>query len=445
MKNLKNKKGFTLTELIVVIVIIGILAAVLIPTLTGYIKKANQSADQQELSSLNTLLLDAKINQTKFESVNQLKEYLEYEMDYDGDYSLRTNESYLWYDTKNYSFVIIGAEDNANLSAANDSYTVVSPENIKSPEGLLQYSDGSELWIVGGKGKLIDVVKEIREVANTGSNLSEFSTLNNEVLKEALKSLFANYKFVGSAGSFVIDEDGKVSEWDENCTQQKEIFSDYLSENVRLFHEQVIAVRIEEIKNELKGSPVSLELEDNYKVTITIEDVDNGLITTAAAVFKIIEILKSEGCLYGYIIPSQFKDYESYDKALNDILGAVEKDDSKVITENLRQHIIQNKDSLFKVEKPEDLYKVNLNDISTTNITDLIKMVKPILFSSLNIKFAEENSGYLYDCYEFSGSVSGSDIFYNKNDLRLIGAIKSAKYGNVQIEYVFHFDVNMNE
>ena len=47
-KKLQNKKGFTLTELIVVIVIIGILAAVLIPTLTGYITRANQSAAEQE-------------------------------------------------------------------------------------------------------------------------------------------------------------------------------------------------------------------------------------------------------------------------------------------------------------------------------------------------------------------------------------------------------------
>ena len=51
MKKL-NKKGFTLTEMIVVIAIIGILAGVLIPTITGYIKKAKLSNDQQLAASM---------------------------------------------------------------------------------------------------------------------------------------------------------------------------------------------------------------------------------------------------------------------------------------------------------------------------------------------------------------------------------------------------------
>ena len=51
-KILKNKKAFTLTEMIVVIAIIGILAGVLIPTITGYIKRANQSAAYQEAEAV---------------------------------------------------------------------------------------------------------------------------------------------------------------------------------------------------------------------------------------------------------------------------------------------------------------------------------------------------------------------------------------------------------
>ena len=43
-KNLRKKKGFTLVEVIIVLVILAILAAILIPSLVGYIDKANEKA-----------------------------------------------------------------------------------------------------------------------------------------------------------------------------------------------------------------------------------------------------------------------------------------------------------------------------------------------------------------------------------------------------------------
>ena len=54
MKKTKMTAGFTLVELIVVIAILGILAGVGTVGYSGYIKKANQAADEQLLSNLNT-------------------------------------------------------------------------------------------------------------------------------------------------------------------------------------------------------------------------------------------------------------------------------------------------------------------------------------------------------------------------------------------------------
>lgn len=54
-KMLKNKKGFTLIELMIVVAIIGILAAIAIPNFMSYQCKAKQAEAKSVLGNLRTL------------------------------------------------------------------------------------------------------------------------------------------------------------------------------------------------------------------------------------------------------------------------------------------------------------------------------------------------------------------------------------------------------
>lgn len=70
------KKGFTLVELVIVIAVVAVLAAVLIPTFGNLIKKANMSADQQSVVQMNKLLALDEVAEPKPKTTDAVVEVL---------------------------------------------------------------------------------------------------------------------------------------------------------------------------------------------------------------------------------------------------------------------------------------------------------------------------------------------------------------------------------
>lgn len=93
MKKQNRKKGFTLVELIVVLAILGILIAILVPALTGYIDKANLRACQVNKAGLQRDLTADEIYETQGDTLalkrlQELAEASEYNCRQGGAYEV---------------------------------------------------------------------------------------------------------------------------------------------------------------------------------------------------------------------------------------------------------------------------------------------------------------------------------------------------------------------
>ena len=144
MKNLK-KKGFTIVELVIVIAVVAILAAVLIPTFVNLTKKANMSSDQQAVRHMNTLLAMDETKPTNTDEVVEILIENGYKNDlttyYDG-YTLA------WLATEN---KIVLVENNAVVwpkdYEGETVYTELKPM-VKDVEELLEsLTDGKTVFI----------------------------------------------------------------------------------------------------------------------------------------------------------------------------------------------------------------------------------------------------------------------------------------------------------
>lgn len=108
----QNRKAFTIVELVIVIAVIGILAAVLIPTFSGIIESANRTVDTQLVAQINTTLavedvLSGGINEV-VDIQNAIKKHgLKLET--------KSKGAYLWYDRDSGKVVLGSLDENNNL------------------------------------------------------------------------------------------------------------------------------------------------------------------------------------------------------------------------------------------------------------------------------------------------------------------------------------------
>ena len=139
-----GKRGFTIVELVVVIAVVAILAAVLIPTFASVIKKANVSNDVVLVKELNDGLkleeVGGKKNDTMTDALNVAKDY-GFEVE---KLTPRSSGEILW-DSVNNRFVLLDENGDAvykdeskTLSSGADLWKIVN--NATEAENNTEYS-----------------------------------------------------------------------------------------------------------------------------------------------------------------------------------------------------------------------------------------------------------------------------------------------------------------
>jgi prepilin-type N-terminal cleavage/methylation domain-containing protein len=176
-----RKKGFTIVELMIVIVIIGILIAIIVPSVTSAIESANIASDQSDVKNMNTILqvycVQNGIDTTKLQAPevraivsSEQKNYTFVPKSSKGIYWYSVNEGKIVYSTN-------GDPNNVVLSnVAHAAFTPSSPEELV--EGYLYLNTGDELD---------EVFTALRSVINR-------ATYNNVLAAAASVEKFTNFQ-----------------------------------------------------------------------------------------------------------------------------------------------------------------------------------------------------------------------------------------------------------
>ncbi len=359
MKVRKNKKGFTIVELVIVMAVIAVLAAVMIPTFSGIIEKANESHDTSLVANINTIVtMEQVVSGTPTDAI-EIQRLIKSQ-----GLSLETKSKgkYLWYDLDNNTVVLAGLhEDGIALPAANARGPVSDKgkfkEVITSPEDFVK---GYLFITEESKDGLADAIYTLHnpdDANDLTKALEEIEEYGNEKLTAALKSFYAR--------TAVMTEDGIVFAGDNKDVVDRVIVSGELE-----------TVEASAIATADKNDGVGV---DDYP-NVLVVDFHSGVTKTGEGVSAAMNSLSDVYFVYA-----------------GEELGALAGEVDKLISKNDRNEVIKSLTLVYI-----DQNGANLNTVGRVAEFTLDKLTYPFPYLLYG------TDGQPYDFVNYSLRMDGS-------------------------------------
>ena len=184
------KKGFTIVELVIVIAVIAILAAVLIPTFVSVTRKANESADIQACRQMNTYLAVNEVTEGK--TVDEVYSLLSengitaknYQPLYSGRFFFWDSKiNRIVYTDENYNVLF---PENSGADRANGWASLsgkINEEQVAVTEGTAKVSTAEQLYWLANKKTNANTIELTADIDLMGADLGFTYSGGNVTIK----------------------------------------------------------------------------------------------------------------------------------------------------------------------------------------------------------------------------------------------------------------------